>query len=291
VILVLGASSYIGRHYLKAEGANAIGTHMNNPVPGTVFYDATCMRLSDILPKDLKVSHAVIFYAVTEIDPCKAAPERSYEINIRSTKSIIDDLVQNNIKPVFISSEYVFDGIKGNYTEDDKASPTTVYGAQKLEIEKYLAQYCQDYAILRLAKVLGTDPEDGTILSNWLKQIRKSEEIYCADDQIFSPIHVDDVVAITSALVNLNASDIFHVSNVESCSRWGMLKTLLDSLEVDARVVKCRLGDLDFLDNRPLDLSMNPKKVIETTGITPRTVRSCCEEFSGKLIVNGTERK
>lgn len=291
MVLVLGASSYIGRHYLKAEGANAIGTHMSNPSPGTVFYDATCMRLSDILPQNLKVSHAVIFYAVTEIDKCKAALERSYEINVRSTKSIIDDLIENGIKPVFMSSEYVFDGTKGNYTEEDKANPITVYGTQKLEIEEYLAKHCKEYAILRLAKVFGTDPADGTILSNWLKQIRKSEEIYCAYDQVFSPIHVNDVITIITAIINLNASGIFHVSNVESCSRLEMLKALINSLEVNAKVVKCRLHDLDFLDNRPLDLSMNPRKVIEATGIKPRTVRSCCEEFAGKLIVNGTKRK
>ncbi|OGX37437.1 MAG: hypothetical protein A3C36_01100 [Omnitrophica WOR_2 bacterium RIFCSPHIGHO2_02_FULL_52_10] len=291
MILVLGASSFIGRHFFEVQGKNAIGTHMRNPIPGTVFYDATRMRLPDILPVDTKISQAIIFYGITEVDQCKRDIERSNEINVESIKLIINDLVEYKIKPVFISSEYVFNGLKGNYREGDKADPVTVYGAQKLEIEEFLVRHCKDYVILRLAKVFGTDPSSATILSKWLEQIRNSEEIYCAYDQVFSPIHVDDVVAMISAVIKLNASGIYHVSNVESCSRLDMLKILSQSLKMNARIVQCSLKDLKFLDNRPLDLSLCPEKIIETTGIRPKSIRSCCEEFSSQIKSNSLARE
>ena len=263
--------------------SKAIGTHRNNPVPGSLFFDATRMRLSEILPRDLEVSHALILYAETRIDACKADLERSYEINVRSTKSVLDELVQYGVKPIFLSSDQVFDGEKGNYTEEDDPNPITVYGSQKLEIEEYLTQHCDDFAVLRLAKVFGTDPEDGTILSNWLRQIRNSDEIRCARDQVFSPIRVDDVVAVINAVIRQNLSGLFHVSNTESCSRLEMLRTLLDCLGTDAHVVECSIRDFDFLDPRPLDLSMNPRKVMEATGLEFRTIRECCEELGSRI--------
>ena len=88
----------------------------------------------------------------------KGTRKRSYAINVQSTRRVIDDLVELGIKPVFTSSEYVFDGEQGNYVEDDPAIPSTVYGSQKLQIEQYLTDRCVDYAVLRLAKVYGSDP-------------------------------------------------------------------------------------------------------------------------------------
>lgn len=282
--IILGASSYIGKIACQAFGPDrSIGTYRSAPIPGGIYFDATQMRLTDIIGPELSVSHAVINYAETRIDACKADLARSQEVNVRSTKQVIDDLMDLGIKPVFISSEYVFDGEAGNYTEVDQPNPTTVYGSQKWKIERYLSERCDDYSILRLAKVFGTDPEDTTILSAWIKQIDAGEEIRCAKDQVFSPVHVDDVVAMTQATVDMNLKGVFHVSNSEPWSRLAMLQTLVEAMGAKAKIVECSIRDFDFLDNRPLDLSMSPGKMVATTGRTPKSVQACCEELLSKI--------
>ena len=284
MILILGASSYVGRNMFAAFGSStAIGTHNSNPVPDSIFFDVNRMQLSDILPRNPDISHAVILYAVPQLDACKADPVHSYQINVSSAKRIIDDLATWSIKPIFTSSEYVFDGEKGNYTEDDVPNPSTVYGTQKLEIEQYLAEQGQDYAVLRLAKVFGTSPEDGTILSGWLKQIRNDEELRCARDQVFSPIHVDDVIAATGAVIRQNLSGVYQIANPQAWSRVNMLRALLDSLGTEGRVVECSIRDFEFLDHRPLDLSMSPAKVLKATGLQFKTVQSSCEVIKSRL--------
>ena len=267
--------------------SGVIGTHKSTPVPGSVYFDATKVRLPEILPPGSDISHAVILYAETRIDICKADLKRSYQINVGSTNRVIDDLTELGIKPIFLSSDWVFDGEKGNYEETDSPNPTTAYGSQKLEVEQYLSNHSKDYVILRSARVFGTDPEDGTILSRWYKQIQRGEEIRCAHDQIFSPIHVDDVVAVADAVVGLNLSGVFHVSNTECCSRLGFLRTFLNCLGTEARVVECSIRDFDFLDERPLDLSMAPKKIIDATGLEFKTINSCCQEFSSRIGYRG----
>ena len=284
MILVLGASSYVGRRIFRALGpSRAIGTYRSKPFPGGIYFDATEMRLADVLPEDSGISQALVVYAEADIDGCKRDQQRSYDINVVSTKRVIDDLIDLGVKPIFTSSEYVFDGEQGNYAEEDVPNPTTVYGSQKFEIERFLDKRCRDYAVLRLAKVFGTEPEDGTILPNWIRQIQKGEEIRCARDQVFSPVHVDDVVAASLAVADSGLSGIYHVANSQAYSRLDMLRVLLNSMGRDANVLECSLRDLSFLDHRPLDLSMNPGKILKTTGLEFRSVADCCDELTLRI--------
>ncbi|MQF67096.1 sugar nucleotide-binding protein [SAR202 cluster bacterium AD-802-F09_MRT_200m] len=282
--LILGASGYIGLKLLRALGpSQAIGTHNNNSAPGTVCFDATASSVENILAGLTSISHAYIVYAEADVDACKADIDRSRLINVESTKSVIDQLLERGIKPIFMSSEYVFDGELGNYSDDDAAQPTTVYGGQKQEIEQYLAKSGADYAVLRLAKVYGTDLEDHTILSGWARQIHSGEVIRCARDQVFSPVHVDDVVEASIASARLNLSGVFNVAGPEPTSRLNMLQVLLKHIEAKAEVDECSLNDFDFLDFRPLDLSMTPQKILKATGLSFRSVDSCCQELAQKL--------
>ena len=281
MILILGASSYIGRKIFDVfSPSGVIGTYNSKPTQGCVRFDATFMRLGQALPATSGISHALVVYAETGLDTCKRDVERSNEINVLSTKRVIDDLAAAGIKPIFLSSEYVFDGKKGCYSEQDSPSPTTVYGRQKLEIEKYLAENCIDYVVLRLAKVYGTDPQDGTILSQWLQQVKNGEEIRCADDQFFSPVHVDDVVGLAEAVVRHGLNGVFNTSGPERTGRLEMLETFLDHLGATANVTPCNIKDFNFLDDRPRDLSMTPEKAIREADWNPRTIDSCCEELA-----------
>ena len=270
--------------YAGLRGHLPLGTYNTSPIPGGVRFDATRMRLADILPKEANFSHALIVYAESVIDQCKANPEFSYDLNVRSTKQLIYDLNEQGIKPIFTSSESVFDGERGNYTEDDTTRPTTVYGSHKLEIEEYLEEQGRDYVVLRLAKVFGSELNDGTILSNWLKEIQRGDEIRCARDQVFSPVHVDDVVSATDVVIRRNLSGVYHVAGPHALSRLEMLNGLLGSMGTEARVVECSIRDFTFLDNRPLNVSMNPKKIAGATGIAFKSVASSCDELASQCL-------
>lgn len=281
MLLILGASSFIGRHLYEAVGpSGAIGTHCGHPVAGSVHFDVTRMRLEEVVPRPEQISHAVVCFAEAKIDACKADRTRSEELNVRRTIAVLDALIRMRITPVFLSSEYVFDGERGRYAETDAPHPTTVYGAQKRAVERHLEAAGEGFVVLRLAKVFGTDPDDGTILASWLGQIRRGEAIRAARDQVFSPIHVRDVVAIIQAVIRRGLRGMFHVGNPEPWSRLSLLQALLRYVDAEARVIECGLRDLVFLDHRPLDLSLNPRKVLDATGVTVRGVSSCCEEIA-----------
>jgi dTDP-4-dehydrorhamnose reductase len=279
--LVLGASGYLGRHVTAALGAeNVVATYFSQSVPGAVRFDALKTQVQAILPRGANVKQAVILYAEPDIDACKRDPAASRQLNVTATISVIGQLLDLGIRPIFTSTEYVYDGSVGNYTEDDPPCPNTLYGEQKLEVERHLITSAPGSTVLRLAKVYGTTPGDGSLLTNWLRDIEARHEIKAARDQLFSPVHVNDVASVVKEVVDRSLSGLYHVAGPETYTRIGMLRRLIAATQLNANVTECSLHDLKFLDNRPFNVSMDSSKVRAATGLRFKTVREACAELA-----------
>lgn len=271
-VLILGASSFIGRNlFLRLGVQRALGTYCKHPVEHGVYFDALNMRLSDIVNDPRAFSHAVILLGDTSPDSCAKDIQRSRYLNVARIQEIIDQLKAFGIIPVFTSTEVVFDGEKGNYIETDSVNPLLAYGSQKVEIEQYLKNSGGKFIIVRLGRVFGSRRDDGTIFTNWLKQLDNSPMIRCASDHIFSPLHVDEVGAGLIRLIEEDCKGIYHLSGRQALSRIDMLKLIIKYyrrfLRVKSEIVECRLRDFDVLEQRPLNVSMIPEKIINDTGI------------------------
>lgn len=284
-LLILGASSYVGRHLLDRVGAEkAIATFKESPIDGGVYFDALSMDLSSIVKNPEEISHAVILLGETNFRSCFLAPQRAYEVNVTSIKHIIDFLKQWKIKPIFTSSDYVFDGSKGNYSEADAPHPIISYGKHKVEVEKYIQDVFDDYIIVRLAKVVGDEMGDGTLFVNWIKEIEESKVIKCAYDQILSPIFIGDVVEGIIQLIEKNHAGIFHLCGRRSFSRLELFEMLIAisnmHVSMNVETVKCSINDLGFPEAYPLNISMTPDKILGETGLTFKDMESVCESIA-----------
>ena len=192
-ILILGASGYIGRHLFKRLGiGRAVATFNKNPINDAVKFDSLNMSIADLKIDDREISHAIILLGETNIDTCAGNEKKSNDLNVGSIIALIEDLKSEGVIPVFISTDNVFDGTRGSYSETDLPNPIVVYGRQKLEIENYLQSQCKDFCIVRLSKVYGLAPGDGTLFTTWMKALFDGEYIRVATDQVFSPISIDD---------------------------------------------------------------------------------------------------
>lgn len=291
-ILILGASSYIGsRLYKKLGAGKAIGTYNSHVLEHCIHFDALNMGIPDIIDGGDAFTHAVILLSNTKPDLCAKNKEGSSYLNVRCICKIIDELNSLKIIPVFISTEVVFDGKKGNYSENDETSPILTYGAQKVEVERYLQDNCRKFLIVRLAKVYGYGLDDGTLFTAWLKQMLNNEKIICAWDSIFSPIHVDDVNDGLIKLMEHNYNGIFHMANNNAYSRLEMLNILRKYYKkyrkTDSEVVECSIYDLPTVEKRPLNISLNNKKLIQATKLKVRDIDEACEYITRAAFGGG----
>ncbi|MEK9754778.1 MAG: sugar nucleotide-binding protein, partial [Rhodospirillaceae bacterium] len=211
-ILVLGASSFVGRHLVAKLGAErVIATYNTNPIEGFRKFDSTTMAVDDVIDDWSAIDAAVLLLGDTQPDSCIADPERSRAVNVTAIARVVDRLAEKRVPIVFTSSEFVFDGHRGGYAEIDAAEPILLYGAQKLEAESHLAARTPDYAILRLAKIYGLEPGDGTLFTGMLNTVTRGGAVKCAADQRFSPVFVGDVADAIIAAVEKPLRGVYHV--------------------------------------------------------------------------------
>jgi len=284
-ILILGGSGYVGQGLFRHLGPErSVATYSSTPFPGGIKFDALTMRLSD-LDVDLGAfSHAIILFGDTHPDSCVNDIEKSQALNVIAIQKLIDDIADKGIFPLFASSQFVFDGVRGSYIETDPVSPMLKYGEQKIQIENYLAARLDEYAIMRLAKVYGSMPGDPSLFVQWHKTASQGGATFkCASDYIASPIHIDDLSEAIVRMVELGCRGLYHLAGPEPLSRMDMFKILLEEMRkvepVEVNLIDCSIDDFQTPEGRPHDVSMLPDKIVTDTGVTLRDVRSSCRDI------------
>jgi dTDP-4-dehydrorhamnose reductase len=261
--LVVGATSPVGRAIARklSESHEVIGTHHRNPGPNTVLFD---LAKDDpgALPVDWGTLGAVVVAGgLTKLDECARDPDQSARINVDGTLRLIQHAQEAGIAPIFLSSDAVFSGeLLGSKprpkTETDQAAPSTVYGRQKRAVEKVVLS--STGTVLRLSKLVSTRPEDGGFLLDLAAQLLRGEPARAATDQFLNLTWIEDVARVVGFAVAENLSGLWHVAASPVRSRHDWTIALARELRVSEGLVEpCSLSDLDFLEPRPKDCSLD----------------------------------
>jgi dTDP-4-dehydrorhamnose reductase len=301
-ILILGSTGFIGRALVAALGARAIPT-VRKPVVGdpdsgansgapSAALSGAPLILDFMRPEPFiemlsesdgfGARAAVIVAAEAKVDPCFLEPDRTFALNVEAPERLAKALAAKGIRPIFLSSEYVFDGASGRYTEAAAPNPQTAYGRQKLEAERRVLAAAPDALILRLTKILGDDPDDGTLLVTTRKQLLAGQTIAAATDQAFSPIFVGDLVRMIEAFVDRGSLGLFHIAGRDHVDRHGIVTLLAQTMDLaeGADIKAVSLDDVDFAEPRPRNLTMIGEKAIAETGIEPMNMQALCKRVA-----------
>jgi dTDP-4-dehydrorhamnose reductase len=280
-ILILGASKNVGRHLLARLGSRAVATVNRSTMPGAIPFDALHMDLAGILDGYPSLTKAVILYGETDPEVCAADPEGAEALNVVSLKRAIDTLAHRGLYIIFMSSQFVFDGTKGNYTEADEPHPILLYGVQKMKIERCLTDNCDRFAVLRLSKAVGDVPRDRTLFPNWVDDILSGRQtIRVATDQILSPIYTPDVVEGLIRTLDLELRGVYHLSGDGAYGRHELLELLLTELRkkvtVSVEIIPCSIRDFPVREPRPVDVSLKPDKLVAATSLPLTSMAEVC---------------
>jgi dTDP-4-dehydrorhamnose reductase len=278
--LVVGGSGLLGRELLRVLGEDAKGTFAANSFEGGIAFEATAARLRS-LEVDLGGMPEVVFllHGISNPDFCARNPELTRRTNVLGMKRLIRETWEVGALPVYVSTDYVFDGSRGLRTENEPRCPSTEYGRQKAEIEEWLDGSGQPFLICRSSKIVSGDRDTHGVLGQWLNDLEAGQPLRCAVDQVFSPAHVNDTALSMRDLVAIGARGLFNVAGPEPISRYDLAKMLLESMrsyspESRSRLVAINLSDIPFHERRPLDTSLDVSKL---HGVIHRRFRSLAE--------------
>ena len=285
---IIGASGYIGRHLLNAyreEFPDCLGTTFSKNIPDLIRFD---IRTGDIENLDLnKTGHkaVIIASAKTDIAYCEREPSKAYSLNVEGTLNLIQKLTKKSLSVIFLSSDYVFDGIKGNFDDEDVTKPSTVYGKHKQIVENEINSLGVEHAVIRLSKVYGLQKGDKTILDEGANLLNSDKQILAATDQYFCPTYIRDVVKAIVALQASNLRGTINLCSNEKWSRFEIFSMMARKMKKENCLVKAiNLHEINEMRGRPLDTSMICSRINRGVNLKFKPLEDAISEVANNYI-------
>lgn len=224
-IFIIGASGLVGSNclnYLTQQGHTCIGTYFSYPAQNTVYFDTLNLDKSENFDINHFQPDLIIHCgALTHVDYCEQHPDESYELTVQSTKNIIQLAQKFQSQLIFISTDYIFDGENGPYSETDEARPISIYGQHKWEAEQLVAHSGLKHIILRITNVYGDEERGKNFVSRIIDQAIKGQHLILKlpTDQFATPINAADIAKSIALLMNDQKEGIYNIASTDYMNR------------------------------------------------------------------------
>ncbi len=225
-----------------------------------------------------KISPEIVIHAAgnKDIKYCESHPDDAYRINCSSVTNIANAF-SNTCRIIYISTDYVFDGKRGHYTEDEMPDPCTVYGKSKRCAELEGERLTDDnFVILRASALFNQNASFPRYLHD---NLSKGNPIECYSDVFYSPTYYKDFLRILDKLIHFNKDGphIFH-SCGDRMSRCDFAVCYAKALGFDTNLVSASSGIDNELFLFP-DLSMNNAKTKSCLHVETTTIHDALSEI------------
>jgi dTDP-4-dehydrorhamnose reductase len=207
--------------------------------------------------------HAVIHAAaMADINYCEARQDEAEAMNVGVTRTLAQLCRDNGAKMVYLSTDNVFDGVQGNYREEDLPGPVNFYAETKARAERIVAAQ-PNAVVVRVAVVMGLPVlgSGNSFLSRMVPSLEQGRDIYVPDNEIRTPI---DVITLGRALLELAGNDVIgyiHLAGNDRLNRFAMVQRIVRRLGYSPSLVIARNPvAVPGRAPRPLDVSLDNTK-------------------------------
>ena len=257
--------------HLKESGREFLALYRNFPVriPGvsSLAIDLRDREQVKSLMKRFRPSWIIHCAAMTNVDWCETNPRDAYSMNGQVTRELVRGAKRAGASLLYISTDSVFDGRKGNYTEEDEPSPLNVYGRSKLIGEKAVQEEGESSLIVR-TNIYGWNIQNKQSLAEWiLATLESGQSVPGFVDVFFTPILVNDLSEILLEMVDRQLTGLYHVAGSQVCSKYEFAVELADLFGLDKSLIKAAsLADSFLKANRPPNTSLRTTRISQTLG-------------------------
>jgi dTDP-4-dehydrorhamnose reductase len=280
-VFIVGASGFVGRilfEYLSREH-EAYGSFYSNPVERLIHLDMTDLKAVKEILTSLKPDVIIHPAANPNVEYCEEHPMETWQVNVEGSKNLIGIAREIGAKFVYFSSDYVFDGANGPYSEDDVPNPINEYGLQKLAVEK-LINSLDNYLIIRITVVYGLELRGKNFVMGLIKNLKNGDFTKVPCDQIGSPTYANNMVQAVKELIEADKTGIYHVAGTDVMDRYTFAKNVAEIFELDEDLlIPVTTNQLGQKAKRPLKAGMKVDKVQNDVSIRLMSVREGLEEM------------
>ncbi|RAJ05086.1 dTDP-4-dehydrorhamnose reductase [Chitinophaga skermanii] len=283
-ILVTGSNGLLGQyliHLLKKDPAHsviAIGKGQNRlkDQAGYTYVQADITDNTAMATLMEQYKFNVIFHcaAMTQADDCERNRDMCWEANVTATADLVKLAEKYQSHFIFLSTDFVFDGLNGPYIETDLVNPVNYYGSSKVAAERVVAAAKTPWAIVRTVLVYGlSDDARRSNIITWVKDnLSKQQSIKVVTDQFRTPTLVHDLAIGCKLVMEHKAQGIFHISGEEGLTPFEMAQKVAKHYQLpEALLVPVNSATFTQVAKRPAKTGFIIDKAKKELGYQPRS--------------------
>lgn len=279
-ILITGASGFLGTKLIEMYSSKAeiLGTYFDHPREELVSLDVTDSSQTNDLVTRFCPDVIIHTIALSDPDVCEQRKDDAERINHLGTKNIVDACRRVKARLDYISTVYVFDGDKGDYSEEDIPNPVNWYGETKLRAEMEVMSLPR-WGIYRFDKLYGYNGKG--LPNDLLSKIIADERIEANDNFIRQPLLVDDMGSALQKMQELEVNGILHLAGPDKISKYELTLRLARLLGKEYLIIP--IQEKQQIARRPKDASILTAKA-KSLGIIFTSFEKALEEIARNLL-------
>lgn len=227
--------------------------------------------------------------AKTDVDSCEddkilIEGGSAWLVNVVGTENIAQLAEKYGKRVVYISTDFIFDGTKDYYFEDDSPNPVNWYGVTKYEGEKIIRNYDENSTIIRISyPYRSIFPAKPDFVQRILQGIKKGQQVFGLTDHIFTPTFIDDIAIVLQLFLTHHLPGIYHVVGSSSLTTFEATKTIAKIFKLKTKIIPViRSEYFKSRAFRPFKLALRNDK-IKNLGIEMKEFKEGLKEIKKQL--------
>ena len=257
-VLVTGVRGQLGYDVvreLKKRQIEAVGVDVEE-------MDITDPAQTETVIREAAPDAVIHCAAYTAVDAAEDNEELCREVNARGTENVARICGEMNIKMMYISTDYVFDG-KGTrpWEPDDPRDPLNVYGQTKYEGELAVEKYVKKFFTVRIACVFGVNGKN--FIKTMLNLGKTHDKLTVVNDQTGSPTYTYDLARLLADMIQTDKYGRYHATNEGICTWYEFACEIFRQAGIDVEVAPVTSDEYPSKAKRPENSRMSKKKLKE----------------------------
>ncbi|GAB2815773.1 SDR family oxidoreductase [Ferruginibacter profundus] len=216
-------------------------------------------------------THIIHAGAISKPDECELNKPVADKVNIDGTAILLAAAEEYHAAFLFCSTDFIFDGIKGMYNEEDAPAPVNYYGETKVKAEALVQQYPQQWSIVRTVLNYGKPfNKRNNILTIVREKLERGEAYQVFHDQVRTPTYAGDFAWALATMLEKNVTGIYNICGEDVLTPYEMAIATGNFLQLDTSLIK-KITAADFVQaaKRPLKTGLDITKAKRDLGYQP----------------------
>jgi len=269
-----GVPGYNAYHYFRSlYGDNVVGIRQPNMWPlkgdGIIACDLDDGRDVKSLWEKYQFKTVLNTIGSCRLKSCELDPEMAHRVNVLGTERIARLAGTQNSRMLHLSIDLVFGGRRGgNYTEEDRPDPVTVYGAKMVEAERVVQESVEDSCILRISLPMGISFNGHAGAIDWIaSRFRQGKPATLYFDEVRTPAYTDCLNRLFHRLLPSSINGLFHAGGTRELSLYeiAQIVNVVGGYPPEL-LLGCPRADAGPMPPRAGNVTMNSEKLTDVLG-------------------------